>query len=104
VSLLLEDRALLTRFRAGERKALELVYQHYGPKVSGMVAQSLTGRSPFEAGSVVQEVFARAFSRGAREGYTGLTPYLAYLSAIATPVLLNERRLKEHAEGNEPQR
>lgn len=97
MSLLLEDRALLARFRAGERKALETVYQHYAPKVSGMVAKGLSGRSPFEVGALVQEVFARAFSQGARDGYTGLTPYVAYLAAIARNLLLNERRFKEHA-------
>ncbi len=97
MSWLPENRALLARFRSGERKALEDVYQHYAPRVSGLLSKALKGRSPFEVGALVQEVFARAFQPGAREAYTGLTPYLAYLSAIARNLLLNERRMKEDA-------
>ncbi len=102
MSWLQESRELLGRFRAGERKALESVYRHYAPKVSGLVSRGLGGRaSPFEVGALVQEVFARAFQESARQSYGGLTPYLSYLSAIARNILLNERRLREDPAGTE---
>lgn len=102
MSWLSGDRDLLARFRAGERKALEAVYRHYAPQLSAMVYRGLAtggGRvratGPFEVGAVVQETFARAFQERARLAYDGLTPYLAYLSAIARNHLLNERRVRE---------
>lgn len=104
MSRLPEDRALLTAFRAGERKALETVYVHYAPKLSALVFRGLAtqgGRvrvsSPFEAGAVVQETFARAFAEKARQSYDGTSPYLGYLSAIARNFLLNEKRVREEA-------
>lgn len=102
MSWLPDDRDLLSRFRAGERKALEAVYRHYSPHLSALVFKGLPtqgGRvratGPFEVGAVVQETFARAFGERARLAYDGLTPYLSYLSAIARNHLLNERRVRE---------
>lgn len=102
MSLLSSDRALLTRFQAGQRKAMEIVYLHYAPRLSAMVMRGLAtagGRvrvgSPFEVGGVVQETFARAFQDKARQAYDGTAPYLSYLSSIARNYLLNERRVRE---------
>lgn len=102
MSRLPEDRGLLAAFRAGDRKALETVYLHYAPKLSALVFRGLatqSGRvrvsSPFEAGAVVKETFARAFAEKARLAYDGASPYLGYLSAIARNFLLNEKRVRE---------
>lgn len=104
MSRLTEDRALLERFRAGDREALDTVYRHYGPQVSALVHAGLStrsgrvrSRSPFEVGAVVQEVFARAFTQKARAAYDGLTPFVRYLGAIARNYLLNELRMREDA-------
>lgn len=102
MSWLLEDRARLARFQAGERKTMEAVYLHYAPRLSALVYRGLptqSGRvrvtSPFEVGGVVQETFARAFQDKARQAFDGSSPYLGYLSAIARNHLLNEKRVRE---------
>ena len=102
MSWLPEDQALLTRFRAGDRRAMEAVYQHYAPKLSALVFRGLatgSGRvrvsTPYEVGAVVQETFARALQEKARLAYDGRAAYLSYLAAIARNHLLNERRVRE---------
>ena len=104
MSLLTEDKALLTRFRAGERSSMEVVFRHYAPQLSALVARGLSTRggrirppSPFEVGAVVQEAFARAFTEKARGSYDGASDYLQYLAAIARNELLNQQRGREDA-------
>lgn len=102
MSLLTEDRQLLTRFRAGERQSMDIVFRHYAPQLSALVTRGLTTRggrirpvSPFEIGAVVQEAFARAFTEKARGSYDGASDYLQYLAAIARNELLNQQRGRE---------
>lgn len=104
MSLLTDDRQLLSRFRAGERQSMEIVFRHYAPQLSALVARGLTTRggrirpaSPFEVGAVVQEAFARAFTEKARGSYDGASDYLQYLAAIARNELLNQQRGREDA-------
>ena len=99
-----EDTALLASFRAGDRKAMEVVYLHYAPLLSAIIFRGIAtqgGRvrltSPFELGAVVQETFARAFQESARRAYDGVLPYRAYLAAISRNYLLNELRVREEA-------
>ncbi len=98
------DRALLEAFRAGRREALETVYLHYAPGVAmvlrhGFSVRSSSGGHRFPGLSQgadlqngLQEVFARAFTEEARQGYDGLRPYAGYLAAIARNWVLNELR------------
>ena len=102
MSLLTEDRQLLSRFRAGERQSMDIVFRHYAPQLSALVARGLSTRggrirppSPFEIGAVVQEAFARAFTEKARGSYDGASDYLQYLAAIARNELLNQQRDRE---------
>lgn len=102
MSLLTEDSQLLQRFRAGERQSMEIVFRHYAPQLSALVARGLTTRggrirpsSPFEVGAVVQEAFARAFTDKARGAFDGASDYLQYLAAIARNELLNQQRGRE---------
>src|SRR5689334_15455593 len=102
MSLLTEDRQLLSRFRAGERQSMEIVFRHYAPQLSALVSRGLSTRggrirapSPFEVGAVVQEAFARAFTEKARGAYDGASDYLQYLAAIARNELLNQQRGRE---------
>jgi RNA polymerase sigma-70 factor, ECF subfamily len=102
VSLLAQDRALLDRFRVGDRRVMEQVYRHYAPQVSALVYGGLPtqsarvrARSPYDVGSIVQEVFTRAFTEKARHSYDGVSPYLQYLIAIARNFMLNELRMRE---------
>jgi RNA polymerase sigma factor (sigma-70 family) len=104
LSLLTEDRRLLSRFRAGERESMEIVFRHYAPQLSALLVRGLSTRggrirptSPFEIGAVVQEAFARAFTEKARASYDGAADYLQYLAAIARNELLNQQRSREDA-------
>ncbi len=99
-----QDRQLLDAFRKGERQALETVYLQYAPGVAlvlrhGFALRSSGGAQRFsglaagaELENGVQEVFLRAFSEDARQGYDGLRSYAAYLAAIARNWVLNELR------------
>lgn len=109
MSLLIERRELLDRFKRGERRALEEVYRHYAPDVAAFLQRGFTfssaGRSlrfsgyaqPFDLDNALQETFVRAFKESARLGYDGLHPYKSYLLAIARNLVLDEFRNREVA-------
>lgn len=109
MSLLIERRELLDRFKRGERRALEEVYRHYAPEVAAFLQRGFTfssaGRSlrfsgyaqPFDLDNALQETFVRAFKESARLGYDGLHPYKSYLLAIARNLVLDEFRNREVA-------
>ncbi|MCU1280053.1 MAG: polymerase sigma-70 factor [bacterium] len=109
MSLLIERRELLDRFKRGERRALEEVYRHYAPDVAAFLQRGFTfssaGRSlrfggyaqPFDLDNALQETFVRAFKESARVGYDGLHPYKGYLLAIARNLVLDEFRNREVA-------
>ena len=94
---------LLTRFRRGDRDALEEVYLAYVDKVSkivrcgfrlrqgGATVPGLGWRAD-EVADIVQEVFARSFSRSARASYDGRRDYGPYLYAVARNVLTDRAR------------
>jgi RNA polymerase sigma-70 factor (ECF subfamily) len=109
MSLLIERRELLDRFKRGERRALEEVYRHYVADVAAFLSRGFTfssgGRTlrfagytqPFDLDNAVQETFVRAFKESARVGYDGLRPYKQYLMAIARNLVLDEFRTREVA-------
>jgi RNA polymerase sigma factor (sigma-70 family) len=107
--LLVEDRELLMRFRQGERRALEKVYLTFGPSVAQLLRSGFSfssggrqcrfkgARSEFDLEDRLHDVFTRAFSENARNGYDGLSPYRAYLLAIARNAVIDDFRRKETA-------
>lgn len=109
MTLFLERRELLARFRAGERRALEEVYRHYAPVVASFLSRGFTfrsgdrtlrfdgHRSPFDLDNTLAETFLRAFREQARLGYDGLNPYKNYLLTIARNLVLDELRGREVA-------
>jgi RNA polymerase sigma-70 factor (ECF subfamily) len=109
MSLLIERRELLDRFKRGERQALEEVYRHYVPDVAAFLQRGFTFQSagrplrfsgyaqPFDLDNALQETFLRAFKESARLGYDGLHPYKSYLFAIARNLVLDEFRNREVA-------
>lgn len=109
MSLLIERRELLDRFKRGERRALEEVYRHYAPDVAAFLQRGFTftsgGRTlrfsgyaqPFDLDNALQETFVRAFKESARLAYDGLHPYKGYLLAIARNLVLDEFRNREVA-------
>jgi RNA polymerase sigma factor (sigma-70 family) len=109
MTLLIERRELLERFRKGERKALEEVYRHYVADVANFLQRGFTFTSrdrtlrfvgytqPFDLDNALQETFARAFKESARNGYDGLKPFRNYLFAIARNLVVDEFRNREVA-------
>jgi RNA polymerase sigma factor (sigma-70 family) len=109
MSLLIERRELLDRFKRGERQALEEVYRHYVADVAAFLQRGFTFQSsgrplrfsgyaqPFDLDNALQETFTRAFKESARLGYDGLNPYRNYLFAIARNLVLDEFRNREVA-------
>src|SRR3954465_12876911 len=109
MTLLIERRELLERFRAGERKALEEVYRHYVADVAKFLQRGFSFNSrertlrftgyaqPFDLDNALQETFTRAFRESARVGYDGLHSYRNYLFAIARNLVVDEFRNREVA-------
>lgn len=99
-----EERALLERFRRGERAALEEVYYRHVDQVAAVARCGFTvssGESAvFVAGAggpdavreVVQETFVRAFAERARLAYDGLRPYAPYLLRITRNLMIDRKR------------
>lgn len=95
------DRALLDRFRGGERDALEVVYRQHAGEVWSMLRSGFaSGNGPRVLGiseasalrDAVQDVFVRAFAESARLAYDGLRPYRPYLLRIARNVRIDQLR------------
>src|SRR6185312_11870668 len=109
MSLLIERRELLERFKKGERKALEEVYRHYVSDVANFLQRGFSFNSrertlrftgyaqPFDLDNALQETFTRAFRESARIGYDGLHSYRNYLFAIARNLVIDEFRNREVA-------
>jgi RNA polymerase sigma factor (sigma-70 family) len=109
MTLLIERRELLERFRAGQRSALEEVYRHYVTSVQSFLSRGFTFRSgdqtlrfagytqPFDLDNAIQETFARAFRETARMGYDGLHPYKNYILAIARNFVVDQLRSRDAA-------
>jgi RNA polymerase sigma factor (sigma-70 family) len=94
---------LLARFRAGDREALETVYRAYVGKVSELVAHGFRiaatggaipglGRRPADLADTVQEIFLKAFSRGARLSFDGSRDFGPYIATIARNVMIDRAR------------
>lgn len=94
---------LLARFRAGDREALEAVYRACVGKVSELVAHGFRiaatggaipglGRRPADLADTVQEIFLKAFSRGARLAFDGSRDFGPYIATIARNVMIDRAR------------
>lgn len=107
--LLIEDRSLLERYRAGDPQALARVFEHYYPEVAAIAQNGFSFQSGgrrlrfkgyrFSADlfDVVHDVFRAAFEEKARLAYGGLQPYSAYLLTIARNLILSRLRHEEVA-------
>jgi RNA polymerase sigma factor (sigma-70 family) len=92
----------LSRFRLGDRAALERVYWAYVDEVVRVGRFGLrSGRSGARVPGVaraqdlpdlVQEVFARAFTGAARAAYDGLRDYAPYLVRLTANALIDRHR------------
>lgn len=84
-----DDAVLLSAYRDGQREALECVYRTFVRAVDGYLhALAHAGGHPLLAqpsaiADLLQDVFIRAFSSGARNAYDGQRDLGPYLFAIA---------------------
>jgi RNA polymerase sigma factor (sigma-70 family) len=102
VTIFANDRALLDRFRRGDRAALAAVYEHYVDDVATLARRGFTIESSGHvvvrgAGrdgeyEITQETFARAFAEKARLAYDGLQPYRPYLLRITKNLMIDRFR------------
>jgi len=88
---------------------LERVFVHYGPYVAALLRRGFSfhgGEATvhfggydgiFDLEDVVQEVFRRALSPGARASYDGLRPFRAYLTTIAKNTVINDYHARRRA-------
>lgn len=89
------DARLLAQFRAGDQRALALVYRRYADSVASHLSVlaraigALEFAQPSAVADLSQEVFARAFSASARSAYDERRPYGPYLNAIAKNCLVD---------------
>ncbi|HEY3357260.1 MAG TPA: sigma-70 family RNA polymerase sigma factor [Polyangia bacterium] len=101
---LVRDPELLARFRAGDRDAMAIVFEHYaGPlarylaagfafETAGAPARFDGVRSRFDLHDLVAETFRRAFEERARGAFAASGPFEGYLRAIARNLVLDRLR------------
>jgi RNA polymerase sigma-70 factor (ECF subfamily) len=96
------DVTLLKAYRAGNREALARVYRQYAQIVRRYLSRR-AGPAGDDLADVVQEVFIRAFSDGARAQYDGTREYGPFLRVIARNVFIDwvRRSRREIAAGSE---
>jgi RNA polymerase sigma factor (sigma-70 family) len=102
MTIFAHDRALLDRFRRGERTALAAVFEHYVDEVATLARRGFTIESSghvYVRGAtrdgefeLVQETFAKAFAEKARLAYDGLSPYRPYLLRITKNLMIDRYR------------
>lgn len=84
--LLLGDAAKIKAFREGHEDILADIFRHYSPSLRS-VLYACGLRSAADIDDALQTVFLRAFAVKARQDYSGLSPYGAYLKRIARNIV-----------------
>ncbi|CAN5167377.1 hypothetical protein BH11MYX1_BH11MYX1_35220 [soil metagenome] len=107
MTIFADDRALLDRFRRGERAALAAVFERYVDEVATLARRGFTIESSghvYVRGAtrdgeyeLVQETFAKAFAEKARVAYDGLSPYRPYLLRITKNLMIDRYRAEQKA-------
>jgi len=97
--LLSNDKALLARFRQGERDALMVVWNHYFPLVHGLACRGFGPYRGFcsacDIEDAVSATFLAAFEEGCRQRYDGIVPFGSFLLGIGRNVM--RRQMKKAA-------
>jgi RNA polymerase sigma factor (sigma-70 family) len=102
VSIFVNNRPLLERFRRGERAALSEVYYRFVDDVATLARRGFTMESSghvYVRGAdrdgereLVQDTFTRAFAERARLAYDGVSPYRPYLLRITKNLMIDRYR------------
>jgi RNA polymerase sigma factor (sigma-70 family) len=111
LTIFTNNRALLDRFRRGERSALSEVYYRYVDEVATLARRGFTiesighvyvrGTGRDGERELVQETFAKAFSEKARAAFDGLSPYRPYLLRITKNLMIDRFRADKRQAGVE---
>jgi RNA polymerase sigma factor (sigma-70 family) len=102
------DPALLSAFREGRRDALAQTYRSYVRLVErylhrmARASGAVELAQPNAIADLLQDVFIRAFSPGARMAYDGLRPYGAYLTVVARNCFIDTLRTHEREVPSDP--
>ncbi len=111
MTLLVNNTALRSAFRSGDKAALTVVYREYAGSLFAMLLKGFPVESqnkryvfrgykePWQLENAVQEIFTRAFTEKARCAYDGLRPYKNYLMTIARNYVVDafRRQRKERS-------
>ncbi len=102
MTIFVDNRDLLDRFRRGERPALTAVYHRYVDDVATLARRGFTiessghvyvrGLDADGEREVVQETFVKAFAEKARLAYDGVSPYRPYLLRITKNHMIDRYR------------
>lgn len=98
MSLFKQDPECLSKFRAGERAALERTYRFYVRGVDAYVrvlafrTAAADMAQPGTREDLVQEAFCRAFSERARRSYDGRREFRIYLHTLARNCFIDALR------------
>lgn len=105
------NRALLDRFRRGDRAALAEVYFRYVDEVATLARRGFTiesighvyvrGTGSDGERELVQESFAKAFAEKARMAFDGISPYRPYLLRITKNLMIDRFRAEKRQAGVE---
>lgn len=106
MTIFVDNRDLLDRFRRGERDALTAVYYRYVDEVARLARLGFTIESSGHAyvrgldadgeRELVQETFLKAFADKARQAFDGISPYRPYLLRITKNLMIDRYRAKKH--------
>jgi RNA polymerase sigma-70 factor, ECF subfamily len=109
MAILMNDSALLERFRVGDPDALSRVYWSYVAGVESYVRRRLSSAGTRAAigidgtvADLVQDSFARAFRPSARLAYDGTREYVRFLKAIAHNTVITHLRRRRREEPVDP--
>jgi RNA polymerase sigma-70 factor (ECF subfamily) len=92
------------RFRTGDAEALRVVYDAHMVEITRVARRFLGPRAQnADVEDVVQEVFSRAFTQTARNGFDASLRYGAYVGTIARNVLIDWARQKQREPVVEPE-
>ena len=107
MTIFVDNRALLDRFRRGDRDALAEVYYRYVDEVATLARRGFTiessghvyvrGLDAEGERELVQETFVKAFAEKARLAYDGVSPYRPYLLRITKNAMIDRYRAAQHA-------
>jgi RNA polymerase sigma-70 factor (ECF subfamily) len=86
------DEELIERICGGDRRAFDLLYERFFPRVYGYVSRRLSNRA--DAEETIQEVFINAFS--SLDSFRGEGPFAAWVLGVSRRTVASRFKKKHH--------